>query len=206
MDDAHTGDDRTGDDGATRVLVEAEAFADHGGWVMDSQFEVEMGSPYLLAHGLGRPVADATTAVDIPAPGRTASGCGPRTGCPPTTRAASRSRSTASSSSGEFGANGQDWSWEYGGVGRLGRGPVRLSLHDLTGFDGRCDAIYLTRGRDGAADGADAAARPGVKQLLRACRPSPREAGDVRRRRGRRWCRRLRRHALPRPASAAGSR
>ena len=55
---------------ATGVLVEAEAFADYGGWVLDSQFELEMGSPYLLAHGLGRPVADASTAVQIDDPGR----------------------------------------------------------------------------------------------------------------------------------------
>src|SRR5690349_11814050 len=48
------------------ILIEAEAFDDHGGWVMDSQFEVQMGSPYLLAHGMGRPVADATTVVTVP--------------------------------------------------------------------------------------------------------------------------------------------
>ena len=29
-----------------------------------------MGSPYLLAHGLGRPVADATTTVELPAAGK----------------------------------------------------------------------------------------------------------------------------------------
>lgn len=38
------------------ILVEAKAFDDFGGWVLDSQFELEMGSPYLLAHGNGRPV------------------------------------------------------------------------------------------------------------------------------------------------------
>jgi hypothetical protein len=37
------------------ILVEAEDF-DNYGWVLDSQFETLMGSPYLLAHGLGRPV------------------------------------------------------------------------------------------------------------------------------------------------------
>ena len=39
------------------MLVEAEAFEDLGGWTLDTQFTFEMGSPYLLAHGLGRPVA-----------------------------------------------------------------------------------------------------------------------------------------------------
>ena len=50
-------------------LVEAEAFAEKGGWVVDPQFVEQMGSPYLLAHGKGVPVADATTSVNI-APGR----------------------------------------------------------------------------------------------------------------------------------------
>ena len=47
------------------VLIEAEDFQSPGGWVVDSQFEAVMGSPYLLAHGLGRPVEDATTRVEI---------------------------------------------------------------------------------------------------------------------------------------------
>ena len=51
------------------VLVEAEQFADTGGWVRDSQFMDEMGSPYLLAHGLGLPVKDAATSVALPAAG-----------------------------------------------------------------------------------------------------------------------------------------
>ena len=54
---------------AATVLVEAEGFADHGGWSLDTQFIREMGSPYLMAHGLGKPVADATTSVAIPSPG-----------------------------------------------------------------------------------------------------------------------------------------
>ena len=54
---------------AATVLVEAESFSDHGGWSLDTQFIREMGSPYLLAHGLGTPVADATTTVSFPAAG-----------------------------------------------------------------------------------------------------------------------------------------
>ncbi|MCX7825529.1 MAG: hypothetical protein N2689_08210, partial [Verrucomicrobiae bacterium] len=54
---------------AQNVLVEAECFARRGGWVVDPQFMDQMGSPYLLAHGLGRPVADATTEVEFPATG-----------------------------------------------------------------------------------------------------------------------------------------
>ena len=51
------------------VLVEAESFADTGGWVVDQQFMDLMGSPMLLAHGLGVPVKDAATEVAFPAAG-----------------------------------------------------------------------------------------------------------------------------------------
>src|SRR5689334_19752147 len=43
------------------VLLEAEQFVDTGGWVVDQQLMDLMGSPYLLAHGLGEPVRDAET-------------------------------------------------------------------------------------------------------------------------------------------------
>ena len=44
---------------ADRLLLEAENFDDCGGWVVDQQFMDQMGSPFLLAHGLGDPVRDA---------------------------------------------------------------------------------------------------------------------------------------------------
>ena len=52
---------------ADRLLVEAESFQSHGGWKLDTQFIDLMGSPYLLAHGLGEPVKDATTTASFPA-------------------------------------------------------------------------------------------------------------------------------------------
>jgi hypothetical protein len=54
---------------AAEVLVEAEGFSQHGGWVLDPQFLDVMGSPYLLAHGLGKPVANAATEIDFPQAG-----------------------------------------------------------------------------------------------------------------------------------------
>ena len=51
------------------VLIEAASFESSGGWVLDQQFMDQMGSPFLLAHGLGEPVADASTTVDVPAAG-----------------------------------------------------------------------------------------------------------------------------------------
>lgn len=52
------------------LFVEAEQFQNHGGWELDQQSMDQMGSPYLLAHGLGIPVADATTKVEFPSAGR----------------------------------------------------------------------------------------------------------------------------------------
>ena len=45
----------------------------------------------------------------------------------------------------EFGANDKDWNWEYGGKMKLPAGETTLRLHDLTGFCGRCDAIFFSK-------------------------------------------------------------
>jgi hypothetical protein len=54
---------------ATSLLIEAESFTKPGGWEIDTQFTETMGSPYLIAHGMGDPVADATTETTIPEDG-----------------------------------------------------------------------------------------------------------------------------------------
>ena len=43
---------------SSQILVEAESFANKGGWVTDQQFMAQMGSPYIMAHGMGVPVAE----------------------------------------------------------------------------------------------------------------------------------------------------
>jgi hypothetical protein len=43
-----------------------------------------------------------------------------------------------------FGTEGAGWHWQDGGLVRLKQGRTPLALHDLTGFEGRCDAILLT--------------------------------------------------------------
>ena len=50
---------------ADKILIETESFSDHGGWKLDTQFIREMGSPYLLAHGQGTPVQDASTKFEV---------------------------------------------------------------------------------------------------------------------------------------------
>lgn len=55
----------------TSLLIEAERFDNLGGWTPDSQFiDQEAGSTYLLAHGLGTPVKDATSRISLPEKGK----------------------------------------------------------------------------------------------------------------------------------------
>ena len=128
------------------VLVEAEEFDDYGGWVLDSQFEMEMGSPYLLAHGNGRPVADATTTVLIPFVDHGTYKVWVRAKDWVPGHHPGRFQVIIDDDvlETEFGANDSDWSWEFGGSVELPPGEVKVALHDLTGFCGRCDAIFLT--------------------------------------------------------------
>ncbi len=51
------------------VYVAASTFEEKGGWTADPQFMEQMGSSYLLAHGLGQPVNDARTRFTVPQEG-----------------------------------------------------------------------------------------------------------------------------------------
>lgn len=128
------------------ILVEAEAFDDYGGWVLDSQFEMEMGSPYLLAHGNSVPVADATTTISIPLVDRGNYKVWVRAKDWVPGHHPGRFEVIVDDTvlETEFGANDMDWNWQLGGSVDLPPGEVQLTLHDLTGFCGRCDAIFLT--------------------------------------------------------------
>lgn len=134
------------------IFIECESFFEKGGWVLDQQFIDEMGSSYLLAHGMGKQVADASTTVNIPAEGlytvwaRTYNWTSPWSEKP---------------GPGKFqikigkkilkpvlGSTGKCWEWQNAGQIRLKAGQTTLALHDLTGFEGRCDAVYLTSDGD----------------------------------------------------------
>ena len=51
------------------ILIPTASFDDCGGWFVDSEFILQMGAPYLLAHGLGLPVSDAVTRFSVPKEG-----------------------------------------------------------------------------------------------------------------------------------------
>ncbi|MDR1493816.1 MAG: FAD-dependent oxidoreductase [Planctomycetaceae bacterium] len=135
----------------TTVFVEAESFAQKGGWAVDQQFIDVMGSSVLLAHGMGNPVTNAKTAVVFPQAG--------------TYRVFVRTRNWVATWTPEyspgrfqlvindktypttFGTEGEAWHWQPGkeeiviGENHL---TSALELRDLTGFDGRVDAICFT--------------------------------------------------------------
>ena len=141
-----------GQEASTGLLVEAESFDQHGGWSLDTQFIRQMGSPYLLAHGLGKAVKDATAKVTFRETGsynvfvRTKDWV---------------ARWNAPGQPGKFqllvngnplketfGTTGAEWNWQPGGSVEITDKSATLALRDLTGFDGRCDAIYFTKGSE----------------------------------------------------------
>jgi len=134
---------------ADQVLVEAESFEHPGGWKLDTQSIDVIGSPYMLAHGLGRPVEDATTTVQLPSPGtyylfvRTKDWVAKwdAPGAPGRFQLVVNGVALDHT----FGTQGKDWIWEGGGSVTIKDRQVTVRLHDLTGFDGRCDAILLSK-------------------------------------------------------------
>jgi FAD dependent oxidoreductase len=159
-----------------QILVEAEDFDDHGGWVLDSQFETIMGSPYLLAHGLGRPVADARTTINVDEAGAYDVWVRAKDWVPGYHPGRFTLLIDGAPLATEFGANDQDWSWQYAGVVDLPKGDVSLALHDLTGFDGRCDAIYLSM--DTTEPPNDIEGGCAWRKALRGLPEHPVDAGD----------------------------
>jgi len=133
---------------ASELFVETESFTNKGGWVLDPQFMDLMGSPYLLAHGMGKPVANATTDVKFPEKGiyyiyvRTFNWTSPwNKGEGPGKFALKVGDKKLSE---VLGNKGNEWFWQSAGKVTIKKKQTTLSLIDLTGFDGRCDAIYFT--------------------------------------------------------------
>lgn len=126
-------------------LVEAESFDDKGGWVVDPQFVEQMGSPYLLAHGLGEPVENASTKITFPTRGTYHVWVRTKNWVPGNWEAPGRFRVKVDGSylDKEFGTQ-PGWSWQYGGEVSVDAAEATLELEDLTGFNGRCDAIYFS--------------------------------------------------------------
>lgn len=137
---------------AQTVWVEAEQFEDTGGWTVDPLFMDQMGSPFLLAHGNGKPVKDATTTVTFSKTGKYTVWVRTRNWNAPWDEKQAPGRFEISINgqklSQEFGLAPAVWGWINGGQVEITDKTVKLCLHDLTGFDGRCDAIVFS-GKNG---------------------------------------------------------
>lgn len=131
------------------LFVEAESFSVKGGWQVDQQFMDMMGSPYLIAHGAGVPVEDASAQVRLPGKGewhlfvRTFNWVSPwYDGEGP---GKFRVAVDGDELSETLGAAGSKWMWQYAGSFETASRNISVALKDMTGFDGRCDALYFSR-------------------------------------------------------------
>jgi len=144
--------------GQSHILVEAESFESTGGWSVDQQFMDEMGSPFLLAHGLGIPVENGITTVNIPETGRYRIWVRTRDWAAPWKTEETPLAKKAEGTPGifqllidetpldsVFGNQRADWHWQDGGVVTISQSQITLGLQDLTGFEGRCDAVLFSK-------------------------------------------------------------
>lgn len=141
------------------LWLEAEEFADYGGWVIDTQFVGKMGSAYLLANGVTNRVSAAKTIVKIPCVG---GGANTTNRCAGVWRVWARSRdwipeyhpglftiAINGRRGKELGGSGKKgWCWQFAGAFELPAGAAEVALEDLTGWFGRCDALVMTTDAD----------------------------------------------------------
>ncbi len=133
------------------IFIEAESFKEKGGWVVDQQSMETLGSAYLMAHGMGVPVTDAKHTFDVKESGEYVIWARTRdwTAVWNVKDPAGKFRLALD---GEelpetLGTNGKEWAWQKAGCMRLSAGAHEIALRDLTGFNGRVDAVYLTTER-----------------------------------------------------------
>lgn len=130
------------------LFIEAEQFMEYGGWELDQQSMEQMGSPYLLAHGLGIPVQDATTNISFPSSGtyrvwvRTKDWVAPWKA--PGAPGKFQLKINGVALQETFGTKSAVWHWHDGGIVQVDQ-QATLSLHDMTGFEGRCEAILFCK-------------------------------------------------------------
>ena len=135
---------------ASELWIETEQFSQKGGWVVDQQFMDFMGSPYLLAHGMGKPVEDAVGQLNVKTAGTYFVWAHTYNWTSPWTDKEGPGRFQIAVN-GELlptvlGCRGKSWEWQIAGTVVIPSGKTTIALHDLTGFDGRCDAVCLTTG------------------------------------------------------------
>ena len=124
------------------LWIEAEDFADYGGWWIDTQYVAFMGSAYLIAAGVCKPVEPAVSSVEIPKAGKYRLWVRAMNWNVEHTPGTFKVAINDKASNHLFGtAPERTWLWEQGGEFDLPAGRVVLTLKDMTGQYGRCDAL-----------------------------------------------------------------
>ena len=126
------------------LWLEAESFADYGEWRLDTQFTHKMGSAYLIAPGVCKPIGSAKTTLAVPRAGTWHAWVRTKDWLPEFSPG--RFAITVNGKqSGPLGASKREgWRWEKAGAFALPAGDVAVSLDDLSGAFARCDAILFT--------------------------------------------------------------
>ncbi len=130
------------------IFIEAESFENLGGWIIETQSFETIHSAYLMAHGMGIPVSDAKTSFQAEEKGEY------------NVWALTRDWTRVwgvKNPAGQFeikingktlpntlGTESEKWAWQFAGKICLEKGKNEISLCDKTGFNGRCDAIFIT--------------------------------------------------------------
>lgn len=130
------------------LFVEAESFSVKGGWQVDQQFMDVMGSPYLIAHGAGVPVEDASAQVRLPGKGEWHLFVRTFNWVSPWYDGEGPGKFKVAVDGDELpetlGAAGSKWMWQYAGSFETASRNISVALKDMAGFDGRCDALYFS--------------------------------------------------------------
>lgn len=132
----------------SEIFIEAESLSHKGGWTVETQSMETIGSAYLMAHGMGAPVEDACGDFFVAKAAHYNVFVRTRDWTKQWGVKVSAGQFKILIDGGDFGAvlgnENAEWSWQFCGRIFLSEGKHAVKLHDLTGFNGRCDAIYLT--------------------------------------------------------------
>ena len=127
------------------IYLEAERFADYGGWELESNFINNVGSCYLIAKGFPAPVAPAKTRQSVTASGKYSVFCRCKNWAPAYTPGRFKIAINGNELPLEMGTFPEErWVWQKAGEVNLDSGTLEIGLHDLTGDYSRCSALLLT--------------------------------------------------------------
>ena len=156
-------------------MLLATRFDDLGDWTLEQQFVLQMGSSYLLAHGIGKPLEkDAHTSFNVQEDGEYTLWVRTKNWTAfwseGKTPGIFQVKVDGVADAAEFGVGKDEdksdvslqaraaraqWYWQKGGTYTLAKGKHEVALHDLMGLDGRCDAIIFTKSSEVPGDSVE---------------------------------------------------